>query len=133
MRTLNLLSGVGIAIVGAWLAVTNLAEAQTEFTCAVPWDGPDDSCISELKIPARSVVSIEVYTIQKDGKDQDRPATFQLLDTENKDAEVHLFTLGARSTGLWVYESNVKMLVAKVRVNHPNMSKTIIRGRYSVK
>jgi hypothetical protein len=35
---LNLLSGVGIAMVGAWLAVTNSAY-DDEFPCALLWSG----------------------------------------------------------------------------------------------
>lgn len=133
MRTLNLLSGVGVAIVGAWLAVTNLAHAGQEFTCAVPWYSSTTECFPTLNIPARGVVTIEVYTIQEDGDDVGGPATFQLLDTENKDAEVHTFRISARERSTWIYESNVKMLVAKVRVNHSNNGRTIIRGNYSIK
>jgi hypothetical protein len=134
MRTWKLISGVGVAIVAAWLAVTNLAYAATEFTCEVPWHGPIDTCFPKLDIPARGVVRIEVYTIRdKDGEDLKKPATFQILDTENKDAVVTTFDIRPHQSSLWVYESSLKMLVAKIRVNHPNVGKTTIRGNYSIK
>lgn len=133
MRTLNLISGVGVAIVGAWLAVTNLAYAKTEFTCEVPWHGPTDECFPKLDIPARGVVTIEVYSIQEDGEDQTEPATFKILDTEHNNAVVTTFDVRARHSNTWIYESNLKLLVAKIRVNHPNKGKTIVRGNYSIK
>jgi hypothetical protein len=134
MRTWSLLSGVGVAIVAAWLAVTNLAQAAEEFTCVIPWHGPTDSCFPTLKIPARGQVKIEVYTVQKksSGEDVGGPVTFQILDTENNNVPVYTLYIPARSTGSWVYESSQKLLVAQIRTNHSLGNDVVVRGRYWV-
>lgn len=132
MRTWKLISGVGVAIVAAWLAVTNLAYA-AEFACVVPWSGDTDCAWPNMTIPARGVLVIEVYTIQVDGKDIDGPAEFTVMDTNKNNVTVHKMFVGARSTGTWMYESTEAPLVAKVRVNHPKLSSVVVRGRYSIK
>jgi hypothetical protein len=133
MRTWKLISGVGVAIVAAWLAVTNLAYAGGEFTCVVPATGDTDCALPKISIPARGVFWVEVYTIQQDGKDQTGPASFKILDANNNNTYVHTVFVGARSTGSWMYESNVKELVAQVRVNYSDYKETVVRGRYIIK
>lgn len=132
MRTWKLISGVGVAIVAAWLAVTNLAYA-AELACRAPWSGDTDCQWPNITIPARGVLVIEVYTIQVDGKDIDRPAEFTIFDTNNNNVKVHTMFVGARSTGSWMYENTEAPLVAKVRVNHPQLSDVVVRGGYSIK
>jgi hypothetical protein len=132
MRSWNLLSAVGVAIVAAWLAVTNLAYA-AEFTCIIPWHGSTDTCFPQLDIPARGLVEIEVYTVQLDGEDVGGDVQFKILDTEQYDIPVHVISIGARSTGRWRYESSEKLLKAKIRVNHPKIGNVVVRGRYAIK
>jgi hypothetical protein len=134
MRALNLISGVGIAIVATWLAVTNLAYGAHEFTCEVPWTGDAYTCFPKLEIPARGLVTISVDTIRgEDGEDLMDLAIFYIKDMENKDAVVQTLEVRAHQSVSWRYESNVKLLVAKVHVNYSKSRKATIRGSYSVK
>ena len=135
MRTLNLLSGVGVAIVAAWLAVTNLAYAD-EFTCVVPATGDTDCGLNDITIPPRGVVTIEVYTIKKkkkNGEDLKEKATFRILDTNKNNEEVASLTVGAGTSSTWIYPSNLRLLVVNIRVNHGVWSDVVVRGRLTVK
>jgi hypothetical protein len=131
MRTLNLLSGVGVAIVAAWLAVTNLAYAD-EFTCVIPATGDTDCGLNSIAIPARGVVTIYVDSIKKGGEDLKEPATFRILDTNKNNEEVASLTVSAGTSSRWIYPSNLRLLVANIRVNHGRWREVVVRGRYTI-
>ncbi len=132
MRTLNLLSGVGVAIVGAWLAVTNLAYAD-EFTCVVPWSGDTDCDLPKFSIPPQGLLTVEVYSIQdNDGNQPKEAALFKVYDANKEGVMVKDFSASARTTVTWKYESKEKALMAQLRVNHPQTARITIRGRYTV-
>ncbi len=134
MRTLNLLSGVGVAIVAAWLAVTNLAYAD-EFTCVIPPTGDTDCGLNSITIPAVGVVTIEVYSIKNKstGKDLPESATFRILDTNKNNEQVGKLTVGAGTSSTWFYKSQLRLLVANIRVNHGDWTDVIVRGRLTIK
>lgn len=131
MRTLNLLSGVGVAIVGAWLAVTNLAYA-AEFTCRVPWTGKAP-CAQPFTVRPQEQVTIEVYSIQyeADGKDVDLPAEFEFVDTSNQSVVGNL-TVWSRTTSVWKNVNKETELHVQLRVNVEKNNNINVRGRYTV-
>ncbi len=131
MRTLNLLSGMGVAIVAAWLAVTNLAYAD-EFTCEIPWSGGTHCGLPKFDIPPQATLTIEVYSIQKDGKDTGGPVSFTVQDANRENVKVHTIDVGPRTSSSWKYDGKEKPLTAQLYVNHADVAKIVVRGRYTV-
>lgn len=134
MRTLNLLSGVGVAIVGAWLAVTNLAEAGQEFACKVPWSGDTDCNWPKFSIRPQETIKIDVYSVQKesDGADVGKPAIFTLKDANVDNATITDLTIRAGASGLWKNVNKETALTVQMRVNVQQGDTVIVRGRYDV-
>lgn len=133
MRTWNLISGVGVAIVAAWLAVTNLAYA-AEFTCKVPWYTDTTCGIPKFSIPPDGNLTIEVYTVKKDGYDFTRVCpVFQIFDVNNGDRL--LATLDDMCAGKSkTYHNPMKATeqIVSLRVNVKQGNDIDITGRYTV-
>lgn len=131
MRNLNLLSGVGVAIVAAWLAVTNLAYA-TEFTCTVPWSGDTDCQLEKFTIRPGEKLQFEVYSVQEDGKDLSVEVKFKIQDANKNNVTVDEVHVKPRTTVIWPYPNKENPLVAQLRVNVDQYSTIVVRGRYQV-
>lgn len=133
MRTLNLISGVGVAIVAAWLAVTNLAYA-AEFACKVPWSGDTDCGFPKFTIRPQESIKIEVYSVTKesDGSDVGKPATFKLQDANNGNAVITDLSIRAGASGIWQNKNKETDLIVQMRVNVEQGNDVIVRGRYDV-
>ena len=130
MRKWKLVSGVGVAIVAAWLAVTNLAYAG-EFTCSVGWLGDTDCGLPTFTLRTGESLKIEVDSIQNDGKDVGDPATFTVQDAK-KNKAIRTLVVAARTSASWKYEGQVSPLDVRLRVNHPAMETIVVRGRYTI-
>jgi len=132
MRTLNLLSGVGVAIVAAWLAVTNLAYAD-EFTCVIPATGDTDCSLPKFSIPPQASLTIEVYSIRDDkGNNVDELIHFRVYDANQDNIIVGTIKQGLGTSLPWKYEGKEKPLTAQLRAYHEDYTKIIVRGRYTV-
>lgn len=131
MRTFHLISGVGVAIVAAWLAVTNLAYAD-EFTCTIPWSGGTYCSLPKFNIPPQAILTIEVYSLQKDGKDIGGPVSFTVQDANRDNLKVHTINVDPRNSTSWKYDSKETPLTAQLYVNHGDTSTLVVRGRYTV-
>ncbi len=132
MRSWNLLSAVGVAIVAAWLAVTNLAYA-AEFSCRVPWYSGTDCGFPKFEIPAQGTLTIEVYSIRRedDGSGVTDAATFYIYDANKENMPVHHFSVSPGSTSTWKYDGKEAPLTATMRVNVDIKATLIVRGRYN--
>jgi hypothetical protein len=133
MRTWKLISGVGVAIVAAWLAVTNLAHA-AEFACVVPWTSDTDCGWSKFTIRPQELIKIEVYSVQKksDGSNVGKPALFTIKDTNNGDAVITDMAINAGNTGSWKNTSKETAFVVQMRLNVKQGDDVVVRGRYDV-
>ncbi len=129
---MNLLSGIGVAIVAAWLAVTNLAYVD-EFTCTVPWSGDTDCNWPKINIAPSEMLVFEVYSVQHDGKEVGETAWFKIQDANNNNVQVDEIPVSPRTTVIWSPPNKDTPLVAQLRLNvHVNKT-MVVRGRYRVK
>lgn len=119
-----------MAIVAAWLAVTNLAYAD-EFTCNVGWVGNTECGLPTLTLRSGETLKIEVDSIQNDGKDVGGLATFAVLDAK-KNKAIRTLSVAPRSSALWKYEGTESPLEVRLRVNHDAMKIIVVRGRYTI-
>jgi hypothetical protein len=131
-----LLSAVGVAVVAAWLAVTTLAQA-AEFTCKVPWYTDTDCKLPKFSIPPGGKLTIEVYTVKKDGVDifltKDRCPVFKILDVNNDDRLLKALKEMCAKTSQ-TYENPLKSTeqVVYLRVNVNQGNDIYIDGKYTV-
>jgi hypothetical protein len=133
MRNLNLLSAVGVAIVAAWLAVTTLAYAD-EFTCTIPWYKSTDCRLPKFSIPPGGKLTIEMYTVKKDGQDFTRTApVFQILDVNNNDTVMHT-TPAIKPGTSHTYQNPLKTTeqIVSLRVTISQGNDIDITGKYTV-
>ncbi len=132
MRNLNLLSGLGVAIVGAWLAVTSLAHA-AEFSCTIPWYTDTDCKLPKFSIPPEGKLRIEVYTVKKDGRDFSTPCpVFQIFDVNNDNRLVHTTEICAGAAETYQNPKKTTEQIVYLRVDIGEKSDIDITGRYTV-
>ncbi len=133
MRNLNLLSGVGVAIVGAWLAVTSLAQA-AEFSCTIPWYTDTDCGLPKLSIPPEGKLTIELYTVTKDGQDfTERCPFFQVLDVNNNNIELTKpMKVCAKTAATYQNPMKTTEQIVSLRFNIKQGNNIHITGKYTV-
>lgn len=131
MRTWNLLSAVGAALIGAWVTVASLAQA-AEFTCKVPWHSDTDCNIPKFTIHAQETLTIKVTSVKVDGADLGTPfPVFTILDVNNN-ATLGTLTVPARTSASYKNERTETDQTVQIRVNIGKMNDVDIQGSYTV-
>ena len=133
MRTLNLLSGVGVTIVAAWLGVTSLAHA-AEFSCTIPWYTSTDCDLPKFSIPPEGKLTVEMYTVTKDGRDFTRVCPFfQVLDVNNNNIELTK-PMEVCAKAATTYQNPMKTTeqIVSLRFNISQGNNIHITGKYTV-
>jgi hypothetical protein len=134
MQKSNLLSAVGVAVVGAGLAVTSWVYA-AEFSCKIPWHSDSDCGFPKFSIRGQEKLTVEVYSAKVDGKEitkEDKCPVFTILDVNNNSVLSTTPPLCAGKSDTYVNPNKEKELLVEIRVNSVLTKDVYIQARYTV-
>jgi len=134
MRNWNLLSAVGVAVMGAALAVTSWVYA-AEFSCKIPWHSDTDCGFPKFSIPRQEKLTVEVYSAKVDDKEITKDAdcpVFTIFDVNNNSVLTTTPALCAGKSDTYVNPNKERELIVELRVNSTLTKDVYIQARYTV-